>query len=64
MTGQPEERLLRVRQWAEKADHDLRTAEHTLTLHDDECPFGDQECPHDNLMDQKGALLTFQHYVI
>lgn len=45
MTGQPEERLLRVRQWAEKADHDLRTAEHTLTLHDDECPF-DTVCFH------------------
>lgn len=45
MTGQPEERLLRVRQWAEKADHDLQTADHTLTLHDDECPF-DMVCFH------------------
>lgn len=45
MTGQPEERLLRVHQWAEKTDHDLRTAEHTRTLHDDECPF-DTVCFH------------------
>ena len=28
-----------VRQWVEKAEEDLRTAEHTLTLEDD-CPYG------------------------
>ena len=28
-----------VRQWVEKAEEDLRTAEHTLTLGDD-CPYG------------------------
>ncbi|MBI5638217.1 MAG: HEPN domain-containing protein [Nitrospinae bacterium] len=33
-----------VRQWIEKAEHDLRTAEHTLTLKDD-CPF-DTVCFH------------------
>ena len=33
-----------VRQWAEKAEHDLRNAEHTLTLQDD-CPF-DTVCFH------------------
>jgi HEPN domain-containing protein len=45
MTAQPEEQLLRVRQWMEKADHDLQNAEHTLTLHDDDCPF-DTVCFH------------------
>ncbi len=45
MNGQPEERLRLVRQWVEKADHDLQNAEHTLTLHDDECPF-DTVCFH------------------
>ena len=45
MTERPEERLLRVRQWVEKADHDLRNADHTLTLHDEECPF-DTVCFH------------------
>ena len=33
-----------VRQWIEKADHDLRNAEHTLTIADD-CPF-DTVCFH------------------
>jgi HEPN domain-containing protein len=33
-----------VRQWIEKADHDLRNAEHTLILSDD-CPF-DTVCFH------------------
>src|SRR5215831_9566882 len=37
MAGQLEERLLRVRQWMEKADHHLRNAEHTLTLRDEDC---------------------------
>lgn len=45
MTERPEEQLLRVRQWVEKADHDLRNADHTLTLHDEECPF-DTVCFH------------------
>lgn len=37
-------RMRTVRQWAEKAEHDLRNAEHTLTLQDD-CPF-DTVCFH------------------
>jgi len=34
-----------VRQWIEKAEHDLRNAEHTLTIRDEECPF-DTVCFH------------------
>lgn len=34
-----------VRRWIEKAEHDLRNAEHTLTIHDEECPF-DTVCFH------------------
>ncbi len=34
-----------VRQWIEKAEHDLRNAEHTLTIHDEDCPF-DTVCFH------------------
>ena len=33
-----------VNQWVEKAEHDLRNAEHTLTLQED-CPF-DTVCYH------------------
>ena len=33
-----------VRQWVQKAEHDLKNAEHTLTLEDD-CPF-DTVCFH------------------
>lgn len=36
--------LMHVRQWVGKADHDLKNAEHTLTLQDD-CPF-DTVCFH------------------
>jgi HEPN domain-containing protein len=35
----PPELLSLVRQWVEKAQEDLRTAEHTLILEDD-CPYG------------------------
>ena len=35
----PPEVISLVRQWVEKAEEDLRTAEHTLTLEDD-CPYG------------------------
>ena len=35
----PPEVLSLVRQWVEKAEEDLLTAEHTLTLEDD-CPYG------------------------
>lgn len=35
----PPERLSLVRQWVEKAEEDLRTAEHTLTLKEN-CPYG------------------------
>lgn len=38
MTVLPEILAL-VHQWVEKAEEDLRTAEHTLTLEDD-CPYG------------------------
>ena len=38
MTAPPEPISL-VRQWVEKAEEDLRTAEHTLTLGDN-CPYG------------------------
>jgi HEPN domain-containing protein len=42
--SEPHEIVRRVRQWVEKADHDLRTAEHTLTLEED-CP-RDMVCFH------------------
>ena len=42
MTGPA--RAPRTRDWVERAEHDLRTAEHTLTLVDD-CPF-DTVCFH------------------
>jgi HEPN domain-containing protein len=38
------ENLRVARQWVEKAEHDLRNAEHTLTLRED-CPF-DTVCFH------------------
>jgi HEPN domain-containing protein len=34
-----------VWQWIEKAEHDLRNAEHTLTIREEECPF-DTVCFH------------------
>jgi HEPN domain-containing protein len=40
----PPENLPIVRQWVEKAEHDLRNAEHTLTMEED-CPF-DTVCFH------------------
>ncbi len=43
MSDRPEY-LRAIRQWVEKAEHDLRTAVHTLTLQD-ECPF-DTVCFH------------------
>jgi HEPN domain-containing protein len=58
MSAAPE--VLRVvRQWIEKAEHDLRTAEHTLTLGED-CPF-DTVCFHAQQCAEKHlkALLTF-----
>ncbi len=47
-----------VRQWIEKAEHDLKTAQHTLTLGDD-CPF-DMVCFHAQQCAEKylKALLT------
>lgn len=41
---EPRDVTRQVRQWIEKADHDLRNAEHTLTIFDD-CPF-DTVCFH------------------
>jgi len=43
MNGAPDARKVAT-QWVEKAEHDLRNAEHTLTLVDD-CPF-DTICFH------------------
>ena len=42
---EPRDQLRQVRQWFEKAEHDLRNAEHTLTIRDEECPF-DTVCFH------------------
>ena len=42
---EPREMSRHVRQWIEKAEHDLRNAEHTLTLRDEDCPF-DTVCFH------------------
>ena len=36
--NEPRDRSRTIRQWVEKAEHDLRNAEHTLTLRED-CPF-------------------------
>ncbi|MBI3980240.1 MAG: HEPN domain-containing protein [Chloroflexi bacterium] len=49
-----------VRQWVERAEHDLRTAEHTLALEDD-CPY-DTICFHAQQCSEKylKALLTRQ----
>jgi HEPN domain-containing protein len=41
----PGDRTRVVLQWVEKADNDLKTAEHTLSLADDECPY-DTVCFH------------------
>ena len=38
MTAPPDEIAAKVREWAGRADDDLRVAEHTLTL-PDECPY-------------------------
>lgn len=42
---EPRDVAKQVRQWIEKAEHDLRNAEHTLTIRDEECPF-DTVCFH------------------
>ncbi|ALA58312.1 HEPN domain-containing protein [Nitrospira moscoviensis] len=42
---EPRDALQQVRQWVEKAEHDLRNAEHTLTIRDEDCPF-DTVCFH------------------
>lgn len=42
---EPRDLARQVRQWIEKAEHDLRNAEHTLTIRDEECPF-DTVCFH------------------
>jgi len=42
---EPRDQPRQVRQWLEKAEHDLRNAEHTLTIRDEECPF-DTVCFH------------------
>ncbi len=42
--SEPPELIREVRKWIEKAEHDLKNAEHTLELEDD-CPF-DTVCFH------------------
>ncbi|MBI5428628.1 MAG: HEPN domain-containing protein [Nitrospinae bacterium] len=58
MNGPPDKAKL-TRQWIEKAEHDLRNAEHTLTLEND-CPF-DTACFHAQQCAEKylKALLVF-----
>ena len=41
----PSDQARVVRQWVEKADNDLKNAEHTLLLPDEECPY-DTVCFH------------------
>jgi HEPN domain-containing protein len=55
----PHDSVRLVRQWLEKAENDLRNAEHTLTLKDD-CPF-DTVCFHSQQCAEKylKALLAF-----
>jgi len=52
--------LRHVRQWIEKAEHDLRNAEHTMTLKED-CPF-DTVCFHAQQCAEKylKGFLVFQ----
>ena len=59
MTPIPQAREV-ARQWVEKAEHDLKTAEHTLTLHEG-CPY-DTICFHAQQCAEKylKALLTFR----
>jgi len=42
---EPRDMARQVGQWIEKAEHDLRNAEPTLTIRDEECPF-DNVCFH------------------
>lgn len=58
---EPRDVARQVRQWLEKADHDLRNAEHTLTIFDD-CPF-DTVCFHAQQCVEKylKGWLTFTH---
>ncbi len=42
---EPRDQVRQVQQWVEKAEHDLRNAEHTLTICDEECLF-DTVCFH------------------
>ena len=50
-----------TRQWTEKAEHDLKAAEHTLLLDNSECPF-DTVCFHAQQCAEKylKGLLVFQ----
>lgn len=56
----PNDIIRHVRQWTEKAEHDLRNAEHTLTLETD-CPF-DTACFHAQQCAEKylKAVLVFR----
>jgi HEPN domain-containing protein len=58
--SEPRELLLRVRQWVQSAENDLRTAEHMLTLEGD-CPF-DVVCFHAQQCAEKyiKAFLVYQ----
>lgn len=58
MNEPPENRFL-VRQWIERAEHDLTNAEHALSLPEEKCPF-DTICFHAQQCAEKylKALLT------
>ena len=59
MTKPPEVATV-VRQWTEKAEHDLKNAEHTMLMDPADCPF-DTVCYHAQQCGEKylKALLTF-----
>lgn len=61
MSAPPEVRQV-VRGWIQKAEHDLKNAEHTLTLDDASCPF-DTVCFHAQQSVEKyfKALLTLKN---
>ena len=52
-----------VRQWVEKADNDLKNAEHTLLLGDEECPYY-TVCFHAQQCAKKDIKALLAHLVI
>ena len=61
MTERPE-RIRTIGNWVQKAESDLKTAEHTLTMRPDECPF-DAVCFHAQQLVEKylKALLVAEN---